>query len=56
MSMRDQILDALGDVPALSDAEFGAVYDWVTIHKDEWPEPLKSGLLKLVNAESHRRL
>lgn len=56
MSISDQIKAALGDVPALSDDEFGAVYDWVTIHKDEWPEPLKSGLLKLVNAESHRRL
>ena len=56
MSITEQIKDALGDIPALSDAEYEAVYEWATTHKDEWPEPLKSGLLKLVNAESHRRL
>lgn len=56
MSLRDQILEALGDVPPLTDDEYEAVYEWATIHKDEWAEPLKSGLLKLVNAEAHRRL
>lgn len=56
MSLRDQILEALGDIPPLTEDEFDAVYDWTNAHKDEWPEPLKSGLLKLVNAEAHRRL
>lgn len=46
----------LGDVPPLTDDEFEAVYDWVTIHKDEWPALLKNGLLKLLNTEGHRRL
>lgn len=56
MSIKDQIKNTLGDVPPLTDAEFAAVYDWATSHKDEWPEPLKGGLLKLINAEAHRRL
>ena len=56
MTVKEQLKEALGDVPALTDAEFEAVYDWATVHKDEWPEPVKSGLLKLVNDEAHRRL
>lgn len=56
MSMRDQILDALGDVPALSDAELAAAAAWITANMDDLPYLVKEGLLKLINAESHRRL
>lgn len=41
---------------SLSDEEFEAVYDFMNSHKDEWDEKLKRGLLKLLNAEIHRRM
>lgn len=56
MPLSDDLLSYLGEIPTLSDDEHYAVYKWATDNKDYLPEPLKSGLLKLVNAEEHRRL
>lgn len=40
----------------LTDAEYYAVYDYIDGRKDSFPEPLKEGLLKLLNGEMHRRI
>lgn len=50
--IKDQI-DPLKYV--LSDVEFDAVYDWISAYKDDLPENLKKGLLKLLNGEEYRR-
>ena len=40
----------------LTDGEYDAVYDYINGKKDSFPEPLKEGLLKLLNGEMHRRM
>lgn len=40
----------------LSNDEYSAVYEYINGRKDEFPEPLKEGLLKLLNGEMHRRM
>lgn len=44
------------DAYVLTDPEYWAVYDFVEAHKDEWDEPFKEGMLKLLNGEMHRRM
>ena len=56
MKLKDQIRTALGEVEPLTDTEYWAVYEWINAEKDGLPSPLKEGLLKLVNAEMHRRM
>lgn len=57
MTFKEAIEEQFGKQDfTLTDDEFNAVYDWVNAHKDEWDFPLKGGLLKLLNAEEHRRL
>ena len=40
----------------LTNEEYEAVYDYIDGRKDSFPEPLKEGLLKLLNGEMHRRI
>ena len=40
----------------LTDDEYYAVYDYIDGGKDGFPEPLKEGLLKLLNGEMYRRM
>lgn len=54
--MNEQIEALLGAVEPLTDQEFEAVTDWIRATKDELPWTLKEGLLKLINAETRRRL
>lgn len=44
------------DKAALTDEEFQAVYDWIDANKDDLPSPLKEGMLKLIKAETRRRM
>jgi len=41
-------------IEELTEEEFQAVYDWIDTEKDVLPQPLKDGLLKLVNNETKR--
>lgn len=40
----------------LTDDEYNAVSEYINRGKDGFPEPLKEGLLKLLNGELHRRI
>lgn len=40
----------------LTDDEYYAVYEYIDGGKDGFPEPLKEGLLKLLNGEMYRRM
>lgn len=40
----------------LTNEEYEAVYDYIDGGKDSFPEPLKEGLLKLLNGEMYRRI
>ena len=40
---------------SLTEEEFQAVYQWIDENKDELEEPLKQGLLKLVNKEQQEQ-
>lgn len=51
--IRDQSKD---EDYTLTDPEYYAVYDYIDGRKDSFPEPLKEGLLKLLNGEMHRRI
>lgn len=57
MSIEEQ-LRAMRERPdyTLTEDEYYAVYDFAEAHKDEWPQPFKSGMLKLLNGEMHRRM
>lgn len=57
MSLDSALKDLLASEDyTLTDAEYYAVYDFAEGHKDEWPQPFKGGMLKLLNGEMHRRL
>lgn len=51
--LRDQSKD---EDYVLSDPEYYAVYEYIDGLKDSFADPLKEGLLKLLNGEMHRRM
>lgn len=57
MTIKEQIEAVAGPQDyTLTEAEYWAVYDWINAEKDGLPSPRKEGLLKLLNAEMHRRM
>lgn len=57
MSVSEWLLSQSGPEDyRLTDDEFYALEDWINAHKDGLEWPMKNGLLKLFNAEEHRRL
>jgi len=57
MTTKEKIEAAMGNPSyELTDAEFDAVTDWIQAEMDGLPFTVKEGLLKLINAETHRRL